>query len=97
MVILAGRQAGSSTVPAKYQRVYDAIADSIRTGAYKPGEKLPSIVALAADLDAGQSTVKIALTLLGRDGWTRGQQGQATFVADDPPEYPGKPSEQPTL
>lgn len=88
MVILASRQAGSTTVPAKYERAYDAIADRIRTGQYKPGDKLPSIRDLAAELDVGQSTLKSALVLLGRDGWTRGQQGDGTYVADSPPEVP---------
>lgn len=88
MIELVGRQAGRFTVPAKYQLVYDAIADSIRTGQRKPGERLPSIRELAEELKAGQSTVKTALNLLGRDGWTRGQQGEATFVADAPPELP---------
>lgn len=85
MIELAGRQAGSNAVPAKYQVAYDEIAKRITTGIYAPGGKLPPIRELAADLKVGQSTLKSALMLLQKDGWTRGQQGDAIYVADSPP------------
>lgn len=87
MIELVGRQAGSTAVPAKYQVAYDEVVRRIRTGAYQPGEKLPPIRELALDLKVGQSTLKSALVLLQRDGWTRGQQGDGVYVADPlPPE-----------
>ena len=73
-------------MPAKYQVAYDEVVRRIRTGVYQPGEKLPPIRELAADLKVGQSTLKSALLLLQRDGWTRGQQGDGVYVADEPPE-----------
>lgn len=86
MIELVGRQAGSSTVPAKYQSAYDEIVRRIQTGVYQPGEKLaPSIRELAIELKVGQSTLKFALKLLEKDGWTRGQQGDGVYVADEPP------------
>lgn len=85
MVILASRQATGSIVPAKYQYAYDEVVARVRDGRWPPGHKLPTIRDLAAELGVGQSTLKIALTLLGRDGWTRGQQGDGTYVADTPP------------
>jgi GntR family transcriptional regulator len=84
---MAGRQAGSFAVPAEYLRVYDSVVAMIRASEWKPGERLPSIAALAQQFDTSQTTVKSALVLLGRDGWTRGQQGKATFVADRPPGH----------
>jgi DNA-binding GntR family transcriptional regulator len=86
VIELAGRQAGRFTVPAKYQVAYDEVVRRIRTGVYQPGEKLPPIRELAVDLKVGQSTLKSALVLLQRDGWTRGQQGDGVYVADEPPE-----------
>jgi DNA-binding GntR family transcriptional regulator len=92
VIELVGRQAGRFTVPAKYQVAYDEVVRRIRTGVYQPGEKLPPIRELAAELRVGQSTLKSALVLLQRDGWTRGQQGDGVYVADPlPPE--GRSSE----
>jgi DNA-binding GntR family transcriptional regulator len=74
-------------MPAEYERVYAGITEKITGGAagYAPKERLPTIAELAAEYMVGQTTVKTALTLLGRDGWLRGIQGKGTFVADDPP------------
>lgn len=82
---MAGRQAGSVTVPAEYERVYESVVARIRSGEWTPSQRLPSIAAMAAEFGTSQTTMKSALLLLGRDGWTRGQQGKATFVADSPP------------
>jgi DNA-binding GntR family transcriptional regulator len=75
-------------VPAEYERVYESVVARIRSGEWQPGAKLPSISAMAGLFDTSQTTVKSALMLLGRDGWTRGQQGKATYVADAPPITP---------
>lgn len=85
MIELAGRQAGRSTVPAKYQVAYDEIVRRIQAGIYQPKQPLPPIRELAAELAVGQSTLKTALMLLEKDGWTRGQQGDRIYVTDEPP------------
>jgi len=74
-------------MPAEYQRVYDGVVQQIADGAdgYRPGDRLPTIAELADEYGVSQTTTKTALTLLGRDGWTRGVQGKGTFVADRPP------------
>jgi GntR family transcriptional regulator len=74
-------------MPAEYQRVYDGVAEKIAGGVdgYRPGARLPTIAELADEYSVSQTTIKTALTLLGRDGWTRGIQGKGTFVADRPP------------
>lgn len=81
-------------MPAEFKRVYDGVSQRIAEGVegYHPKEKLPTIRELAAEFDVSQSTVKIALTLLGRDGWTRGVQGKGTFVANEPPGVEITPS-----
>jgi DNA-binding GntR family transcriptional regulator len=87
VIELARRQALGVAVPAEYERVYDGVSQKIAEGVegYHPKDRLPTIRSLATEYDVSQTTVKIALTLLGRDGWTRGVQGKGTFVADAPP------------
>lgn len=87
MIELARRQALGVAMPSDYERVYTGVSEKItqRMDGYRPGDRLPSIVELAAQFETSQTTVKIALNLLGRDGWTRGHQGKGTFVADSPP------------
>lgn len=77
-------------MPAEYERVYAGVARKIAEGrrGYLPGDKLPTIEQLADEYRLSQTTVKTALTLLGREGWTRGVQGKGTFVADNPPIPP---------
>lgn len=74
-------------MPAYYERVHAGISQKIAEGleGYHPGDKLPTIAQLAEEYGVAQTVVKTALTLLGRDGWTRGVQGKGTFVADQPP------------
>lgn len=74
-------------MPAYYERVYTGISQKIasRVDGYHPGDRLPTIAQLAGEYAVAGTVVKTALTLLGRDGWTRGVQGKGTFVADDPP------------
>ena len=74
-------------MPAYYERVYAGISQKItnRVEGYRPGDRLPTIAQMADEYAVAQTVVKTALTLLGRDGWTRGVQGKGTFVADRPP------------
>lgn len=68
-------------------RVYREVSEKIaaRVAGYMPGDRLPTIAALAVEHVTSETTVKNALVLLGRDGWTIGRQGKGTFVADRPP------------
>lgn len=74
-------------MPAEYERVYAGVSQKIADGVvqYRPGDQLPTIEQLAAEYLVSKTTVKTALTLLGRDGWTRGVQGKGTYVAAQPP------------
>lgn len=87
MIELARRQALGVAMPSDWERVHDGISGKIESGeaGYAPGDRLPTIRSLAAEYGTSQTTVKLALTLLGREGWTRGHQGKATFVSDNPP------------
>lgn len=87
MIELADRQVRSSAVGnAEYVRVIEAIQEQIRSGLLVPGDRLPSIAKLAEQYDVSKTTVKTALAILHREGWTRGQQGKATYVVGVPGE-----------
>jgi GntR family transcriptional regulator len=87
VIELARRQALGVAMPAEYERVYAGVSKKITDGVegYRPGDRLPTIEQLRVEFGVAATTVKTALTLLGRDGWTRGVQGKGTFVADNPP------------
>lgn len=72
-------------MPAAYEVILDDIITRIRAGMLKPGDRLPTIEAMAAQYKTSQTTVKDAMRILRRIGWLRGQQGKAIYVADTPP------------
>ena len=69
-------------MPADYQRVIDDIEQQITAGSLSPGDRLMSIVQLAARYDTSQTTVKSALAILRARGLVRGHQGKGVYVAD---------------
>ncbi len=66
------------------------IAASIDGGELAPGDQLPTIRALAADLGLAPGTVAKAYTELERAGWLHGQGRRGTVVAERAPS----PAEQ---
>ncbi|MRG59761.1 GntR family transcriptional regulator [Agromyces sp. CFH 90414] len=66
---------GSPTAP--YEQIRVGIASAVRAGDLAPGERLPTVRALAADLDLAVNTVGKAYRELERDGVieTRGRLG----------------------
>lgn len=71
------------TMP-KYEQLAEEYREKIRSGVLKPDDRLPSTSQLEA---AGwkRGTIGIAMRTLRTEGWTRGQPGEAVFVADVPP------------
>lgn len=65
------------------QQIVDQIKRHIATGAYRPGERLPSVTELARDLGVDENTVHKAYKRVTQDGLTRGFVGEGTFVVDD--------------
>ncbi|MGC4744054.1 GntR family transcriptional regulator [Micromonospora sp. DT201] len=62
----------------------DEIAERIRTGDLKPGDKLPSTSQLADMYDVSTGTVYRALSLLHDRNLIIGQSGRGTYVAEQP-------------
>jgi DNA-binding transcriptional regulator YhcF (GntR family) len=63
-----------------------AIADRIRRGSLAPGRRLPTIRALAEDLELAPNTVAKAYRALEASGLIKGRGRQGTFVTDRLPK-----------
>ena len=67
---------------AKYQVLADWIKQSIETGTFGPGERLPSEQRLQEQFEVSRQTVRKALSVLEEAGILRSRQGSGTFVVD---------------
>ena len=63
-----------------------AIAERIRRGSLAPGARLPTVRALAEDLELAANTVAKAYRALEEAGLVQGRGRQGTFVAERLPE-----------
>ena len=66
-----------------YRQVVDGIGDQVRGGHLSPGARLPSVRALATQLEVSLITVRRAYADLEQAGLIVRRQGQGTFVAED--------------
>lgn len=70
--------------------IQEHLLEQLRGGIYMPGDKLPSVEALAQQYAVGRSTIREALSALKAIGWLDIRHGGGTFVR----EYEQTPSEQ---
>lgn len=63
-----------------YKQIADAIADKIQTGSLEAGYKLPTVRALADELDVACGTIKHAYEYLEEQGRIEMVQGSGSFV-----------------
>ena len=72
--------------PRSHVPIYLQIADGLRAavaaGLYRPGEALPSLRALAIDVQVNPNTVQRAYDALEREGLVYSQRGKGLFVAE---------------
>lgn len=66
-------------------QIKNRIAFLIRSGEYQPGEKLPTVRALALDLDISYNTVNRSYMDLEREGFLITRRGRGTFVSEQAP------------
>jgi DNA-binding FadR family transcriptional regulator len=66
-----------------YERIVERIADEIRVGLLRAGERLPSERELAARLEVGRSSVREAIAALQLQGIVETRPGAGSFVAAD--------------
>jgi GntR family transcriptional regulator/MocR family aminotransferase len=81
------RGAGASAV---FVRVAASIAEDIRRGALRAGDRLPSTRALAGQLTVNRNTVVAAYDELVAQGWVTARGPGGTFVSEALPERPAR-------
>jgi GntR family transcriptional regulator len=67
-----------------YLQIVDQIKHHMATGRLQPGQQLPTIRQLAADLGVNRNTVARAYKELAREGVISTRQGRGTFVSERP-------------
>jgi GntR family transcriptional regulator len=67
-----------------YRQIVNGIREMIATGALEPGDRLPSIRELSAQLRINPSSAVKAYDELGHAGIVVQGQGRGTFVSDQP-------------
>ncbi len=70
-----------------YEQVVAAVKREVAGGRLKPGDALPSLRTLAAELMVSLITVKRAYEDLERDGIIYSRQGLGAFIADGGPGH----------
>lgn len=72
--------------PRSHVPIYLQIADEIRAavaaGVYRPGEALPSLRAMAVEVQVNPNTVQRAYDELEREGLVYSQRGRGLFVSE---------------
>ena len=66
-----------------YQQVKDQLRHRVAVGELKPGDEIPSIRQLAADIRVSVITIKRAYLELEQEGVIQTRQGRGSFVADN--------------
>lgn len=69
-----------------YAQIVDQIQHMIATGSLKPGDQLPTVRQLAADLRVNFNTIARAYRILDESGLISTQQGRGTYIWDQPSE-----------
>ena len=67
-----------------YSQIVDSYRDRITAGILRPGDKLPSVRELAAELAINPNTIQRAYRELEAAGWVETQPGKGCFVAGTP-------------
>lgn len=68
-----------------YVQIVERIRHLVATGVLKPGEQLPTVRQMAADLRVNFNTIARAYRLLDEAGVISTQQGRGTYVLEPPP------------
>ena len=65
-----------------YEQVRDGLRKLMVTGMLRPGDKLPSVRALAVELAINPNTIQRAYSQLEAEGYVLSVSGKGTFVAE---------------
>ncbi|MFD5384212.1 GntR family transcriptional regulator [Streptomyces sp. NPDC127074] len=69
---------------ALHRRIADALVRRIQQGEWAAGEQIPSRIDLASEYGVHEQTVRLAITLLRRDGVLEGEKRRRLYVAYPP-------------
>jgi len=68
------------TAVPKYQRIVEHFRSQLKSGALKPGDRLPSLVEMREQYDSSRPTTDKVHSILQAEGLIQRQQGCGTFV-----------------
>jgi GntR family transcriptional regulator len=77
-----------------YQQIVSALRALIVSGAFQPGDQLPTVRQLAMDLGVHHNTVAEAYRLLAQEGWLDLRRGRGATVLKRPSPPPTPESEK---
>lgn len=66
-----------------FLQIRDWLIDQILTGKLQPGEKIPSVRELAADIEVNRNTVMRSYSLMEEEGIIENKRGIGFFIASD--------------
>jgi GntR family transcriptional regulator, arabinose operon transcriptional repressor len=66
----------------KYRQIEDWLRKEIKTGVFKPGDKIPTETELAAQFSASKHTVRKAVSNLIQMGWLEAKRGSGVYCID---------------
>lgn len=69
-----------------YSRVYADLSERIRSGVWKPGQRIPNEFEIAAEFDVSQGTARKALGALAAANLVVRKQGRGTYVFEHTPD-----------
>ena len=73
-----------------YLQIVDQVKSMVASGVLKPGDQLPTVREVAADLRINFNTTARAYRLLHDEGVISTQQGRGTYVLEAPPAAESK-------
>ncbi|GAA2482427.1 winged helix-turn-helix domain-containing protein [Streptomyces longisporus] len=74
-----------------WRQIAAEIIRRIEDGVYPPGSRVPSTLEIAHEFGVVNATAAKAMRHAREEGWTRGEVGLGTFVADPLPPSPETP------
>ncbi|MFO1325977.1 MAG: FCD domain-containing protein [Rubrivivax sp.] len=81
-------ESSAGRAPSLSQRVVDGVTERIRSGALRPGERVPPEPALMREFGVSRSVVREAVSRLQANGLVRTHQGVGSFVLAAEPAAP---------
>ena len=66
-----------------YEQIVDSVCTQIAAGILQPGDKLPSVRDLAAELAINPNTIQRSYRQLELEGWIVSIQGKGSFVSGE--------------